>query len=81
MVIDPRWTLVSDSRWRGVNPAPGAEVFRRAEPGDVTELSGERSAEDRADTVDLLDGLIAGVALEYRSDPSIQFGDPRCRRA
>ena len=50
-------------------------MFRRAEPGDVTELSGERSAEDRADTVDLLDGLITGVAFEYRSDPSIQFGD------
>ena len=40
----------------------------RGEPGDIADLGGEDRGGDRADSVDGLDGVIAGVVTEHVTD-------------
>ena len=71
LVIDPRRTLVSDSRCRGLNPAHEqtclAERNRETSPSSAV----KSGPEDGADTIEMLDGLITGMVFELSSDPHI----------
>ncbi len=62
LVIRPRWTLVSDSRWRGVIPAQEHSCCGAGEAGHVTDLGDEHRGQHRPDAGDGLDRLEAGVA-------------------
>ena len=43
----------------------------RGEPGDIADLGGEDRGGDRADSVDGLDGVIAGVVTEHVTDAEV----------
>jgi hypothetical protein len=45
-----------------VSPAPRAKLGRAREAGDVTELGDEQAGEDPPETMDGLDGFVAGMA-------------------
>ena len=68
LVIPPRVTLASDSRWRGVSPAQRAQLVGRWEALDLADLGDEDRTEDRAHALDGLDGVVAEVVAEPARD-------------
>ena len=70
--IRPRRVLRSDSRCLGVKPTPRAQVRRRREPGDVTDLGDQHRGADLADAVDRLHRPIATIVLEVLVDVALE---------
>ena len=56
-------------------PRPAAERLRRVETADVADLGHEDRGEDVTDTVDGLDGVVAGVVAEDEVDVAVQKAD------
>jgi hypothetical protein len=79
-VIDPRCTVVSDSRCLGVSPAQEQTALADREPFDDAELSTEDGSENRADTIELLDYLIPVMPFDSSAMRTSSLLS-RCRRS